>query len=225
MKKKSLTIFLLLLFLFSGSLPSEAGVLKNLFRPVTQTFSPRSSFPLIGSGNPNGSLAGNIGTQYFDSTNIVDYICTTSGNSSGAVWTRKGIPQGAMCPWFPNTAAPAGWIICDGGTHSGVATPNMIGMHIQGCNISGGSTAGNSSGFDTGGSVTTQSVVGVTSASSSHSHTAGSLALQGNQATINAGAQAPVWENGCTIGGGTGSATVTSSTQAASVALPWIMKL
>jgi hypothetical protein len=48
---------------------------------------------LTGSGNPNGSVAGTAGSAgigadaYWDATNNILYVCTTTGNAASAVWT------------------------------------------------------------------------------------------------------------------------------------------
>lgn len=66
-----------------------------------------------GSGSPNGSVAGNAGTatikasSYWDYTNQILYICTTTGTSTTAVWTAINAataaavvpsPQGYLTP-------------------------------------------------------------------------------------------------------------------------------
>lgn len=48
----------------------------------------------LGSGSPNGVLAGNVPDTYFDTTNVVWYICTSAGPATGpgaAVWTPLGL--------------------------------------------------------------------------------------------------------------------------------------
>lgn len=50
-----------------------------------------------GSGNPNGNVAGNANTngaadEYYDVTNLLLYVCTTTGNSASAVWTSVAAP-------------------------------------------------------------------------------------------------------------------------------------
>jgi hypothetical protein len=48
---------------------------------------------LTGSGSPNGNTAGTAGSAgigadtYWDSTNNILYVCTTTGNAASAVWT------------------------------------------------------------------------------------------------------------------------------------------
>lgn len=68
---------------------------------------------LTGSGSPNGSVAGTAGSSsilpdfYWDYTNSVLYVCTTTGTSSTAVWTAVNAsaatpavptPQGRLTP-------------------------------------------------------------------------------------------------------------------------------
>jgi hypothetical protein len=67
----------------------------------------------VGSGDPNGSVAGTAGssgvlpTQYWDYTNQILYVCTTTGTTSTAVWTAINAqsatavvtpPQGYLTP-------------------------------------------------------------------------------------------------------------------------------
>ena len=50
------------------------------------------------NGNPNGQLAGIAGSinsnasLALDYTNLIIYVCTTSGNSAGAVWSKPVVP-------------------------------------------------------------------------------------------------------------------------------------
>lgn len=44
----------------------------------------------VGSGNPNGSVAGSIGDQYFDKSAFILYQCSVSGTTSTAVWIAQG---------------------------------------------------------------------------------------------------------------------------------------
>lgn len=66
-----------------------------------------------GSGSPNGNTAGTAGSAgigadtYWDSTNLILYVCTTTGNAASAVWTAVNAstataivpqPQGYLTP-------------------------------------------------------------------------------------------------------------------------------
>ena len=66
-----------------------------------------------GSGSPNGNTAGTAGSAgigadtYWDATNNILYVCTTTGNAAGAVWTAVNAsaaasvvppPQGYLTP-------------------------------------------------------------------------------------------------------------------------------
>lgn len=59
-----------------------------------------------GSGSPNGTVAGTAGSSsilpdfYWDYTNAILYVCTTTGTSSTAVWTA--INASAATPSVPN---------------------------------------------------------------------------------------------------------------------------
>lgn len=45
------------------------------------------SYLVLGSGNPNGSQAGQVSWFYYDLIGKVLYICTTNGSTTTAVWT------------------------------------------------------------------------------------------------------------------------------------------
>ena len=58
-----------------------------------------------GSGNPNGSVAGNANTngaadEYYDVTNLLLYVCTTTGDATHAVWTSVAAPLPANLLYF-----------------------------------------------------------------------------------------------------------------------------
>lgn len=61
--------------------------------PVSHRDSLLVAKTLTGSGSPNGSVAGTAGSSsvlpdfYWDYTNSILYVCTTTGTSSTAVWT------------------------------------------------------------------------------------------------------------------------------------------
>lgn len=75
----------------------------------------------LNAGNPNGSVAGNANVNgasdfCWDTTNSLLYVCTTTGDAAGAVWTvtiGQTLPPGAMVD-FGGTAAPTGYLGCDG---------------------------------------------------------------------------------------------------------------
>jgi hypothetical protein len=71
-----------------GNLPTTATA-GNL--PTMQTY----------AGNPNGNVAGVANINFaFDTTNLILYVCTTTGNSADAVWTQAA--------WQSNGIPPAG---------------------------------------------------------------------------------------------------------------------
>lgn len=45
------------------------------------------SYLVLGSGNPNGTQAGQVGWLYYDIVGHALYMCTISGSTSSAVWT------------------------------------------------------------------------------------------------------------------------------------------
>ena len=50
----------------------------------------RDNLILNNAGDPNGSLAGNVYELCWDTSNTDLYICTTTGTSGTAVWTKIG---------------------------------------------------------------------------------------------------------------------------------------
>jgi hypothetical protein len=81
--------------------------------PVSHRDSLLVAKTLTGAGSPNGSVAGTAGSSsvlpdfYWDYTNSILYVCTTTGTSSTAVWTAINAssatpavppPQGRLTP-------------------------------------------------------------------------------------------------------------------------------
>lgn len=81
--------------------------------PVSHRDSALVAKTLTGNGSPNGAVAGTAGSAsilpdfYWDYTNSVLYVCTTTGTSSTAVWTAVNAssataavppPQGRLTP-------------------------------------------------------------------------------------------------------------------------------
>ncbi len=73
--------------------------------PVSARDSSYIAKTLTGSGSPNGSVAGTAGSAsvlpdfYWDYTNTILYVCTTTGSSSTAVWTA--VNSSAATPSVP----------------------------------------------------------------------------------------------------------------------------
>lgn len=65
----------------------------------------------VGSGNPNGHVAGTAGsagvtpTGYWDFTNAIEYRCTTTGDEAGAIWTALNASAAS-----PSVPAPQGYL-------------------------------------------------------------------------------------------------------------------
>lgn len=72
------------------------------------------------------------------------------------------LPVGSIV-MFDGTSLPVGWYDCDGSTHSGIVTPNLIGVFPKGVLVSGGSLGA------TGG-VSTHSHSNPSTAGNTHSH-------------------------------------------------------
>ncbi len=77
--------------------------------PVSARDSKLIAKTLTGSGSPNGVVAGTAGSAsilpdfYWDYTNSIFYVCTTTGTTSTAVWTAVNASAAA-----PATPAPQG---------------------------------------------------------------------------------------------------------------------
>ena len=68
--------------------PSSLGVsVQETLQQVYNLF--QSNIILFNAGNPNGSVAGSTYQLCWDTTNMILYVCTTSGTSSTAVWTKS----------------------------------------------------------------------------------------------------------------------------------------
>lgn len=106
--------------------------------------------------------------------NITNYINSTlvpAINSLNA--SVQGVPAGSIVPWWNTGSVPAGWALCNGQTTTwltgpqqgnSVTLPNLIGMVIQGSDITGGASTANANGF---GSQANQSQQGA----KTHTHT------------------------------------------------------
>lgn len=85
--------------------------------PVSARDSSYIAKTLTGSGSPNGTVAGTAGSStilpdfYWDYTNEILYVCTTTGNASTAVWTA--INASSATPAVP---APQGRLTLTGST-------------------------------------------------------------------------------------------------------------
>jgi hypothetical protein len=63
----------------------------------------QSNLILFNAGNPNGTVAGTAYQFCWDTVDLVLWVCTTSGTSSTAVWTRCINPQSN---WTDATTSP-----------------------------------------------------------------------------------------------------------------------
>jgi hypothetical protein len=85
--------------------------------PVSTTDFQSVAVTKTGSGSPTGSVAGTAGssgvlpTVYWDYTNQILYVCTTTGTASTAVWTAVN----AAAP-TPTVVAPQGYLTLTSGT-------------------------------------------------------------------------------------------------------------
>jgi hypothetical protein len=157
-------------------------------------------------------------------------LVADSTQALGLKWgtPTTNIPKGTIVAWSPAGAGtstiPSGWALCDGGTYSGVVTPNLIGKFVIGGRPSGSSSAAATGGYgietvDANGTGTaththTVSLTGTTGAPSA------SVAVQeGSDGTKLAGTNGHT--HAFTASGSTGA----TSTEPADYALVYIEKL
>lgn len=75
--------------------------------PVSHRDSMLVAKTITGSGTPNGAVAGTAGSSsvlpdfYWDYTNAILYVCTTTGTSSTAVWTAVNASAATTATPFP----------------------------------------------------------------------------------------------------------------------------
>lgn len=83
--------------------PSNLGLsVQESLQQVYNLF--QANVVLFGAGNPNGVVAGMTYQFYWDTTNHLLYICTTSGTASTAVWTEVvDTPGSIVTPAFGGT--------------------------------------------------------------------------------------------------------------------------
>src|SRR5690242_1893061 len=73
--------------------PSNPGLsVQETLQQVYNLF--QSNIILFNAGNPNGAVAGSTYQFCWDTTNSILYICTATGTSSTATWTRANINSG-----------------------------------------------------------------------------------------------------------------------------------
>lgn len=88
--------------------------LLNLFQP---------NIPLTYAGNPNGNVAGTVYQFLWDTTHSVLYVCTTTGNATGAVWTASDSSNAVLlAPGADQTISAHNLFLSAGGFISGSAT-------------------------------------------------------------------------------------------------------
>lgn len=136
------------------------------------------------------------------------------------------VPYGTIVAWWStDSTIPTGWALCNGqtttwqtGPHAGssVTLPNLIGMFIQGTDITGGSSTANANGFGSQGNQSQQGAA-------THSHTySGTTSYEsGAQSRGSSGALVPTYPHVHTYSGTTSSA----NTQPPCYAIVYIMKL
>lgn len=205
----------------TGTLPiGNGGTGQTTASPAFNALSPVTTAGdlIIGTGtNAAGRLG--IGTSGF--------LLTSNGTT--ASWVANAAtsdPYGTVVAWWAtDSTIPNGWALCNGqttnwitGPHAGnsVTLPNLIGMFIQGGDITGGSSTANVNGF---GSQANQSQFGAITHTHTYSGTTGTASLQSNGgATVNTSTNAAHTH---TFSGTTSS----TSNQVACYSIVYIMKL
>lgn len=96
-----------------------------------------------GTGNPNGSVAGQLGDSYFDKTSKFLWECTTAGISSAAVWSQNGVSgQALYVGAFPFTPVAGNTYLCNtpggGGVCQLPSAAAMGGIGVELINIGTG---------------------------------------------------------------------------------------
>lgn len=90
---------------YKVTLEDSSGNIIWTADPVSARDSSYVAKTITGSGSPNGSVAGTAGSSsvlpdfYWDYTNSILYVCTTTGSSSTAVWTA--VNSSAATPAVP----------------------------------------------------------------------------------------------------------------------------
>lgn len=70
------------------SSPTNLGLsVQETLQQVYNLF--QSNIILYNAGNPNGAVAGTTYQLCWDTTNLILYVCTTTGTASTAVWTKS----------------------------------------------------------------------------------------------------------------------------------------
>lgn len=105
----------------------------------------------VGSGNPNTNTSGgsfgpaNLGDLYFDSTGLVQYICTTPGAAGTAVWASEAA-AGSSFAWNNTTTTTQTMAVNNGYVSNNAAqstfslpTTAAVGQRVA---VSGAGTGG-----------------------------------------------------------------------------------
>ena len=74
----------------------------------------QSNIILFNAGNPNGVLAGTTYQFCWDTTDSALYLCTTSGTSSTAVWTKIAGSNPVNFAWNASTVTPVNMVTNNG---------------------------------------------------------------------------------------------------------------
>jgi hypothetical protein len=151
-----------------------ALTIPNSFSPDTDANAPpvNANFIAIAS-----VVNGNLDTTNLSAAAAIpgSQLSASAGITNAQLVNGASLaPYGSVVAWWAvDSTIPTGWALCNGqttlwltGPHAGasITLPNLIGMMIQGADITGGSSSANADGF---GSQTNQSIFGTTT----HTHT------------------------------------------------------
>lgn len=161
-----------------------------------------------------GPASGGSGTPGFRALVAADFGAT------------QVVPYGTIIAWWStDTTIPTGWALCNGQTTNwqtgpfagnSVTLPNLIGMFIQGADMTGGSSTANGSGF---GSQANQSTFGSTTHTHTYSGNTGTPSATSSNSGGNPGAASPTHTHAYS------GTTASSSTQPACYAIVYLIKL
>jgi hypothetical protein len=155
-------------------------------------------------------------------------LIADSTQTFGIKWgtPATNIPKGTIVAWSPAGAGtstiPSGWGLCDGGTYSGVVTPNLIGKFIIGTRPSGSTSTAASGGYGV------SSVDFAGAGTTTHTHTAalgGTTGSPNSTTEVQSGTGATIASSSHTHNINASGTSSAASTEPSDYALVYIEKL
>lgn len=202
---------------------------------VPYTFSPSTTIQ-SSQVNANFSAAATVINGQLDHNNLSasanitgTQLSPTAGITASQLSASVSfVPYGTVVAWWAtDVTVPTGWALCNGqtttwqtGPHAGgsITLPNLIGMYIQGADITGGASTANPNGF---GSQGNQNQVGTINHNHSVNITSGAPAGGNNNCLSGVGVVVSVPSHVHAVTGTTG----TTGNQPSAYMMVYIMKL